>query len=117
VPIVILDPKTEKSMAATQIYRVRDNGRRSFIPPCFCWDVAAVSGQEETVVSELDLSPLHLDESEEQALRTRLSRGEVLVQGYVADAGIPPGGLEAGRKLVVASLRDEENGRPPAITG
>ena len=93
-------------MAATQIYRVKDNGRRSFIPPCFCWDVAAVSGQEETVVSELDLSPLHLDESEGEALRARLARGEVLVQGHVADAGVPPGGLEPGRKLVVEGLHD-----------
>lgn len=104
-------------MAITQTYRVRDNGKRSFIPPCFCWDVAAVSGQEETVVSELDLSPLHLDVSEEEALRTRLAQGEVLVQGYLADAGVVPGGLEPGRKLVVASLHDEDDGRPPATAG
>ena len=93
-------------VATTQIYRVKDNGRRSFIPPCFCWNVAAVSGPEETVVSDLDLSPLNLEESEEEALRARLARGEVLVQGHVADAGVPAGGLEPGRKLVVEGLRD-----------
>lgn len=88
----------------TNIYNVKDNGRRSFIPPCFCWDVVSTSTNEKTVVSEIDLSQLSVSETEKESLMMSLARGERIAEGFISDTDIPPGGLAHGKKLVVIRL-------------
>lgn len=88
----------------TEIYIVRDNGKRSFIPPCFCWDLTPVaSGEAATTVSEIDLSHLGLS-SEEESLRRSLALGELQVKGFIQPSGVPSTGLQEGRTLVVLEV-------------
>ncbi len=85
-------------------YRVRDNGIRTFIPPCFCWELINIDSGMELVVSEIDLSPLHLSSGIESKLLLMLASGSTVVHGFVIDGPIPAGGIVKGKILVITDL-------------
>lgn len=91
------------TMATT--YRIRDNGKRSFIPPTFCWDLVLPSGEIADVVSEIDFAAVR-NEHDEEALRGRLTEGTLRVSGHIVDTEPPPDGISRGKKLIVSDVRD-----------
>jgi hypothetical protein len=91
----------------TDIYRVKDNGHRSFIPPCFCWDLISISTNEKTVVSEIDLTRLNLTPEEMTFEYGRLAKGERLVKGFIST--VPTvGGYSPGKRLTVIEFINSE---------
>lgn len=46
-------------------YSIKDNGLRSFVPPCFCWDITNIASGEVTTASEVDLTQLELCQEEQ----------------------------------------------------
>jgi hypothetical protein len=67
-----------------KVYRVRDNGLRCFVPPCFSWDVVEVASGSLTTASDIDLTPLHLDDEERAKTMQLLTDGRLHVQGYLS---------------------------------
>ena len=73
----------------SSVFLLKNNGLKSFIPPCFSWELYSEDGLclIETV-SELDLSLLNLNNKEELELYQQMYKGNLLVKGYTNKIGI-----------------------------
>jgi hypothetical protein len=90
-----------------RLYRVRDNGLRCFVPPCFSWDVIDIESNESSTASDLDLSPLGVEGEEARQLHAALVEGEHRVRGHLQPYIVAGGGAipeSEGMRLVVTEV-------------
>lgn len=81
----------------------RDNGIRSFVPPCLCFDVLGPDGNVLTTVSQVQLgenAPIECGSRVAGRLAQLLS-GELHVSGRVVDYDTSPS-TAAGRRFIVS---------------
>jgi hypothetical protein len=87
--------------------KLHNNGVRSYVPPCFCWELTSEDGQLLEVVSDLDLSHLKADPIAQSMphdkLLYRLDKGEFLVTGFVEEYPTKPTAI-LGRRLFITHL-------------
>jgi hypothetical protein len=76
--------KLGKMTSVTRL-RLRDNGCRSLVPPCYKWDIVdLVSNKVVNVASEVDLSPLGLPDEKVADTYSELAHGVRTVEGHFA---------------------------------
>ena len=84
--------------------RIHDNGIRSFVPPCFCWDVVQQNGEKNITVSDVVLSEslLATAKSVEEALKGVLE-ARTTVDGFTESYEIPKSSQD-GVRFVITKL-------------
>jgi len=56
--------------------RVFDNGVRSFVPPCFCFEILSKHGEKIGIVSKLEIVEVDLAEKD-------VTNGRIYVSGFI----------------------------------
>jgi hypothetical protein len=87
------------------VYRVRDNGTRCIVAPCFSRDLIPVDPTQVIAVSAIDLSQLKLSPEQEMELTAALATGSKYVRGSIRRTKVPPTGAE-GATLMVTEVFD-----------
>lgn len=87
----------------SRIYKIRDNGVRTFLPPCFCWELRELGGVVTDLVSEIEFAGA-LGGMEKESVLSLLAQGQRLVKGWTEASGIPETGMKPGKRLVVENI-------------
>jgi hypothetical protein len=84
---------------------VRDNGVRSFIPPCFCFELRDASGNVVATVSEVVLEvPGQAEQVRDFDAVGFLDRNGLLALGNISEYNAGPQAREPGRRFSVTGL-------------
>lgn len=67
---------------------LRDNGVRSFIPPCFCWELINASGHVVATVSDVEYGIQNLGEADINPTKAEILEGKVKVVGILQNYSV-----------------------------
>lgn len=83
-------------------FRIVDNGIRTFVPPCFCFDLVAKNDDKLATVSAIDASVFSIKKADDFSFASE--NRSAFFSGYIEEYAVPgPGSGQQGLKIVLVN--------------